>query len=154
VCQRLFLLDLPAADDDTNATSDNPANPTLLMLLHILTDVHTNNTMQVHLRLGDVNIHALINSGSTHNLIAEKVASRTGLPMVGSSSTSSTMASGECVPCIGVYRQPPFSINGDQLLADFFMLPLPGYDMVLGTQWPLRPSPCPYGTRTIRSAGS
>jgi hypothetical protein len=26
VCQRLFLLDLAAADDDINAASDNPAN--------------------------------------------------------------------------------------------------------------------------------
>jgi hypothetical protein len=34
-----------------------------------------------------------------------------------------------------VYRQAPFSINGDQFLADFFVLPLPGYDVVLGTQW-------------------
>jgi hypothetical protein len=120
----------------------------------MITGIHTSNTMQVHLRLGNVNIHALIDSGSTHNLIAEKVASCTRLPMVGCSSTSATMASGECVPCTGVYRQPPFSINGDQLSANFFTLPLLGYDMVLGTQWPLRPSPCPYGTSTIRSAGS
>ena len=45
------------------------------------------------------------------------------------------MASGECVPCTGVYRRAPFSINGDQFFADFFALPLPGYDVVLGTQW-------------------
>jgi hypothetical protein len=27
----------------------------------------------------------------------------------------------------------PFSINGDQFSADFFALPLSGYDVVLGT---------------------
>jgi hypothetical protein len=91
--------------------------------------------MQVHLQLGDVNVHALIDSGSTHNLIVEKVAGRTGLPMVCCSSTSITMASGERVPCTGVYRWAPFSINGDQFSANFFALPLPGYDVVLGTQW-------------------
>jgi hypothetical protein len=133
VCQRLFLLDLAATDDDTNAASDDPANPTLPMLLHVITDVHTYNIMQVRLRLGDVNVHALIDSGSTHNLIAEKVASRTVLPMVSCSSVSVMMASGECVPCTGMYRRVPFSINGDQFSADFFALPLSGYDVVLGT---------------------
>jgi hypothetical protein len=49
VCQRLFLLDLAAADDDTNAASDNLANPTPPMLLHAITGVHTSNTMQVRL---------------------------------------------------------------------------------------------------------
>jgi len=69
-----------------------------------------------------------------HNLVEKKVASRTGLPMVGCSSATITMASGERVPCTGVYRRVPFSINGDQFSADFFALPLPGYDVVLGTQ--------------------
>jgi hypothetical protein len=45
------------------------------------------------------------------------------------------MASGERVPCTGVYRQEPFSINGNQFSADFFALPLLGYDVVLSTQW-------------------
>jgi hypothetical protein len=93
------------------------------MLLHAISGVHTSNTMQVCLRLGDVHIHALIDSSSMHNLIAEKVASRTGLPMVYCSSAPVTMASGERVPCTGVYRRTPFSINGDQFPADFFALP-------------------------------
>jgi hypothetical protein len=87
-------LDLVAADDDNDAASDDPANPTPPMLLHAITGIHTINTMQVCLRLGDVNVHALIDSGSTHNLVDEKVASRTGLPMVGCSSAAVTMASG------------------------------------------------------------
>jgi hypothetical protein len=82
VCQRLLLLDLAAADDDTDAASVDPANPAPKMLLHAVTGVHTNNTMQVRLQLGGVNVHALIDSGSMHIFIAKKVASRTGLPMV------------------------------------------------------------------------
>jgi hypothetical protein len=93
------------------------------MLLHAISGVHTSNTMQVCLRLGDVHIHALIDSSSMHNLIAEKVASRTGLPMVYCSSASVTMASGKHVPCTSVYRRTLFSINGDQFSADFFALP-------------------------------
>jgi hypothetical protein len=55
-----------------------------------------------------------------------------------------------------------FSIDDEHFSADFFMLPMVGYDMVLGTQWlalvrsillDLWPSPCLFGTKTIRSAG-
>jgi uncharacterized membrane protein (UPF0182 family) len=45
------------------------------------------------------------------------------------------MANGGHVPCTGVYRRAPFSIADDQFSADFFVFPLPGYDVVLGTQW-------------------
>jgi hypothetical protein len=65
--------------------------------LHAVTGVHTGNTMLVRLRLGDFNVHTLINSGSTHNLVAKEVASRTGLPM----GECVTVANGECAPCIG-----------------------------------------------------
>ena len=74
----------------------------------------------MRLRLGDVTVHALIDSGSTHNLIAKEVASRSGLPMVSNSYATVTMANGERVPCTGVYRRALFSIAGDQFSANFF----------------------------------
>ena len=46
-----------------------------------------------------------------------------------------TVANGERVPCPGVYRAAPFSIEGTHFSTDFFALPLAGYDVVLGTQW-------------------
>jgi hypothetical protein len=128
------LLDLEATDDDNDIALDNPDTMKPLISLHAITDVHTSNTMPVHLRLGDVNVHALIDSGSIHNLIAKEVASCTDLPMVFYSLASVTMANGKRTSCTGVYRQASFSIVGDQFSAYFFMLLLPGYDMVLGTK--------------------
>jgi hypothetical protein len=49
VCHRLFLLDLVAVDDDTNAAFDDPINSTPPMLLQTITGVHTSNTTQVRL---------------------------------------------------------------------------------------------------------
>jgi hypothetical protein len=40
----------------------------------------SSSTMQVRLRMGDIHLHALIDSGSTHNLITKEPANRTGLP--------------------------------------------------------------------------
>ena len=46
-----------------------------------------------------------------------------------------TMVNGERASCTGVYKRASFSIAGDQFSIDFFVLPLLGYDVVLGTQW-------------------
>ena len=44
------------------------------------------------------------------------------------------MANGERVQCPGVFRNAPFSINDEEFTAAFYVLPLAGYDVVLGTQ--------------------
>jgi hypothetical protein len=46
VCQRLFWLDLAAADDDNVAAPDNPDTTAAPLLLHAISGVHTSNTMQ------------------------------------------------------------------------------------------------------------
>jgi hypothetical protein len=48
---------------------------------------------------------------------------------------TATVANGEKVSCPGVIRQAPISINGMKFLVDIYVMPLAGYDMVLGTQW-------------------
>jgi hypothetical protein len=47
VCQRLFLLDLAAADDDHDATPDDHDTTKPPISLHTITGVHTSNTMLV-----------------------------------------------------------------------------------------------------------
>jgi len=45
------------------------------------------------------------------------------------------VANGECVSCPGVIRQAPLTIDNDTFRVDLFVMPLAGYDLVLGTQW-------------------
>lgn len=45
------------------------------------------------------------------------------------------MANGERISCAGVIRQAAVAIHGDTFHADLFVMPLAGFDMVLGTQW-------------------
>jgi len=62
-----------------------------------------------------------------------------------------TVANGERVPCLGVFRNTAFAINGEPFAADLFVLPLAGYDIVLGTQWlaALGPILWDFGTLTM-----
>jgi hypothetical protein len=103
--------------------------------VHVITGIRTSEMMQVCIQLGSVSLLALLDSGSTHNFIAEEAASRTSLQLRTGGKLQVTVANGDHVPCPGVYRGATFSINGEAFFGDFFALPLAGYDVVLGTQW-------------------
>jgi hypothetical protein len=46
-----------------------------------------------------------------------------------------TVANGERVTCPGVIHRTPIIIEGETFFIDLFVMPLVGYDLVLGTQW-------------------
>jgi hypothetical protein len=45
------------------------------------------------------------------------------------------VANGERILCLGVIRQAPIIIAAERFLVDLFVMPLAGYDLVLGKQW-------------------
>jgi predicted aspartyl protease len=91
--------------------------------------------MQVRASLGATTLVALLDTGSTHNFIAEDAACRTGLPIQLRPRLTATVANGERVTCPVVIRRAPVIIEGDTFVIDLFVMPLAGYDIVLGTQW-------------------
>jgi len=124
VCQRIFVLNLADdGDDDTEPQELCDKSPHIL--LHAIAEVCTSETMQVRISLGNIALLALLDSGSTHNFISEHAASRTTMQL----------HDGERFPTSGVYRAAPCIIGNDVFTADFFALPLAGYDIILGTQW-------------------
>jgi hypothetical protein len=48
---------------------------------------------------------------------------------------TATMANGERITCPGVLHHVTFSVQGDVFSTDLFVMPLAGYDVVLGAQW-------------------
>nr|DAD45832.1 TPA_asm: hypothetical protein HUJ06_004062 [Nelumbo nucifera] len=45
------------------------------------------------------------------------------------------VASGEKLQAAGKCLQVPIKVQGTTIVADFYLLPLPGYDAVLGINW-------------------
>jgi hypothetical protein len=72
--------------------------------------------------------------GFTHNFISEEAAGHVTLQLHPWSKMLVTVANGERVPCPGMYHRTPFTIGDEDFTADFFALPLAGYDVVLDTQ--------------------
>jgi hypothetical protein len=75
----------------------------------------------------------MLSTGSTHSFIREAAAWRTGLHIEPRPWLRATVANGECVACPGVLRQAPVIINDMEFHIDLYVMPLAGYDVVLGT---------------------
>jgi hypothetical protein len=88
--------------------------------------------MQIDVNLAGHAFIALLDSGSTHNFISESTAQRTGLPLQHRPCLTATVVNDDRVSCVGIIRQAAITIHGDIFLVDLFVMPLAGYDMVLG----------------------
>lgn len=134
VCRRIFYIDgielAPAAPAADEVDRDAP-----VFSLRAVAGMPICDTMQVHVTVGATSLTALLDTGSTHNFIAEAAASRTGLRAHADPRLTATVANGERISCPGVFRQAPLTIAGEEFCVDLYIMPLAGYDLVLGTQW-------------------
>jgi hypothetical protein len=132
-CRRIFFIDGVEIDDtgDAAAGADNEAP---CFYLQALAGVPMADTMQIAVTLGATSLIAL-DSGSTHNFISEEAARRSGLPLRQRPHLTAMVVNGERITCEGVIRDAPLLIAGALFSADLFVVPLVGYDVVLGTKW-------------------
>jgi len=135
-CRRIFFLEGVKIDDtaDEAAAAELDAEAPCFSL-QAVAGVLVAGTMQIRVTLGAAALVALLDSGSTHNFISEAVARRFGLPLHQRPRLTALVANGERVTCDGVIRDAPLLIDGVVFSADLFVMPLAGYDVVLGTRW-------------------
>jgi hypothetical protein len=134
----LFLLDCAVEEDIDEAAAGAELaqiEESSAFSLHAIAGVRATDTMQIDVNLAGHAFIVLLDSGSTHNFISESAAQRTRLPLQHRPCLTATVANGDRVSCVGVIRQAAITIQGDIFLVDLFVMPLAGYDMVLGTQW-------------------
>ena len=140
-CKRLFFVDGVEVDDAVDASeaahaaTEAPGAEAPCYSLHAVAGVPVADTIQITVSVGAASLLALLDSGSTHSFIGEDAARRTGLPIQDRPRLTATVANGERVACPGVIRNAPFSINGTAFHTDLFVMPLAGYEVVLGTCW-------------------
>jgi hypothetical protein len=135
-CRYIFFLDGVEIEDVAEATGDAENDGKVpCFSLQAVAGVPMAGTMQITVALSVVSLVALLDSGSTHNFISEEAARRSGLPLRQRPRLTALVANGEWVTCAGVIRDVPLLIDGDSFPADLYVMPLAGYDIVLGTQW-------------------
>ena len=81
VCQRIFLIDLAAANDDDDDAEESASDEPIVLVLAI-SGIRTRETMQMGITIGGASFLALLDLGSSHNFITEDAAARTNLVLV------------------------------------------------------------------------
>ncbi|WVZ82061.1 LOW QUALITY PROTEIN: hypothetical protein U9M48_029368 [Paspalum notatum var. saurae] len=128
-----FLIWRAEEDDDDTRATHNIEDP--LISLHAITGVRTGETMRVRIRMGGASALAPPDSGSTHNFVSSEAASRAFLRLCRARRHEGHGGQWGAGAPFWLCRAAPFSIEGERFAADFFVPPLAGYDIVLGTQW-------------------
>jgi len=80
-------------------------------------------------------IHILINSGSTHNFLDEKLAKTLGCILEPMVAQSITIAGDNQLQCHYICRNFNWWLHGAEFQSEVYLLPLGSCDLVLGVQW-------------------
>jgi hypothetical protein len=129
VCRRIFYVDgVELAEEEEQGEAP-------VFSLHAVVGVAVNSTIQLRVQVGATTFTALVDTGSTHSFIGETAAQRAGLLVDTHPHLTATVANGERISCPGVLRQAPVVIDGLTFAVDLYVMPLAGYDVVLGTNW-------------------
>ncbi len=92
------------------------------------------DTMKVAGQIYSLFTMVLLDLGSSHNFFSESLATLSGLRPSQSQKVRVTMASSEKLTSKGKCSRIPIKL-GSITQVDFYILPLEGYDVVLGTHW-------------------
>jgi hypothetical protein len=103
--------------------------------LHALTGWTSPQTMRVAATIGSQHVMVLIDSGSTHNFLSEKIARLLRLLVVPMKSFVVRIANGERLFCQGRFDEVQVNVQDIQFSLTLYSLPLIGLHMVLGIQW-------------------
>lgn len=94
---------------------------------------HNSPTMQLLAKIEGVEVSVLVDLGSIHNLLREKLIPKLALKVWKKACLNVYLANGECIPRMGVCKSVPFEVGEDILQADIYASPLEGLDVVLGS---------------------
>lgn len=130
--QLLLIEGVEDTDDDGDESDIPPTTDEPEITLQALTGWGSPKTIRTHTEIHHQKLIALIDSGSTHNFITDKVANRLNLKLTPTKTFDVRVADGHPIRCTGVYRRVQATIDGVLFQVDFFPLPITGQDLVLG----------------------
>lgn len=121
--------------DDDGTDVDEPADDDLGTSTYAMTGLKTDDTMQLRTAAFGSSFNALVNSGSTHCFLAASIAARLGLTPRPRPGLTMGVANGERVPFSGICPVTPITIGTEHFVVDIDVIPLEGYELILGCQW-------------------
>lgn len=102
---------------------------------HAIAGTEHPQTIRVKGKLKNQEMMVLIDGGSTHNFIDQTVVTKFGIPVERNHRFHVMVANKERIECAGQCHALSLQIQGYPVKADFFVLPVAAYPLVLGVQW-------------------
>jgi len=118
--------------DGTEDVEEKIFSEDLEISMHAMAGSPTPQTMQVHGVINQQSLVVLIDSGSTHNFIEERLAEKLQLACNTKEQFNVNVACGGRISCKGRCIGVQVRIQAVTLDIDFYLLPLEGYEVVLG----------------------
>ncbi|KAA8542937.1 hypothetical protein F0562_024089 [Nyssa sinensis] len=103
--------------------------------LHALIGWTVPKTMQMMAKLGSHEVIVLVDSGSTHNFVSERIARLLRMPVVPTEPFTIRVANGENMKCQGRFEGVRVDLQDTPFSLTLYSFPLTGLDLVLGIQW-------------------
>jgi hypothetical protein len=122
----VFLLEM-----DNDSEPDTAADE-LGISLHALIGIDIANTMKLQVRIKGTTLVMLVDTGSTHTFIKEGLLPQLGLSVTPREGLTVKVANDERVTNGGVCRATDMDIGSEHFSTNFYVLPLDGFDIVLG----------------------
>jgi hypothetical protein len=137
------ITDPALAFDAIPEDTATPPPPTDAQLsLHAMSGFPTPNTFRIVGTIAKNQFTILVDSGSTQNFIQDRVAKYLGLPVTPASQPFKVMVgNGNTLDCTSQCTNVDFKIQGNKFVADFYILPLGGAEVVLGVPWLIKLGP-------------
>uniref|UniRef100_A0ACD5Y7D8 Uncharacterized protein n=1 Tax=Avena sativa TaxID=4498 RepID=A0ACD5Y7D8_AVESA len=128
----------PLPEEETHA----PPVETLMQLsIQALHGMPGAGTLSVQLSFGRKQALALIDTGSTNTFSSLQFAQQNKLQLVPIPSRTVIVAGGGELTCEYILPQHGYHVQGKEFVHDFNILPLKGYDIILGANWLSKFSP-------------
>jgi hypothetical protein len=91
--------------------------------------------MQLSSEIAGSKLATLVDSGSTHCFMGTDTTWRRGLKLEPRLDLKVTVANDDRVQSTRVRQKVPMLIGREEFTIDIFMIPVAGYELVLGCQW-------------------
>lgn len=143
--------------EDTETPEDETTEPLVIddaidiaqISFNAIAGISDHTTMRVKGMHQKRVLFILIDSGSTHNFIDRKVAEKLGLRMLPVGNSRVKVADGNKIGVHAKVEKFCWNIQGTTFQSDIMVIPLGGFDMVLGVQWLKQFGPITWDFQTL-----
>ncbi|XP_075478825.1 uncharacterized protein LOC142519678 [Primulina tabacum] len=132
-----FMID-DELEDSFRAEEEEPHDDNVVIpeiSLHAMAGQVSPRTLRFRGQIGNLCVQTLVDGGSTHNFIQERVVNFLKIPILSSPNFNVLVGNCDTLTCIGYCPGVKIQLGHEIFLIDFYVLQLQGAEVVLGVQW-------------------